>query len=128
MKVVLFTAAVILSVMGGTAHADAEKPATPQQVAAIRAAMQDKLKDADSAKFMNVQLTHKADAPDDMLIVCGKVNAKNSFGAYGGYKAFFGSYFTATKDRKAFAIIMAIDEDDSPLASTMCEQSGISLG
>lgn len=127
MKVILFTAAVIFSVMGGTAHADAAKPATSQQVAAVRAAMQDKLKDADSAKFMDVQLTHRANAPDGMLIVCGKVNAKNSYGAYGGYKAFFGSYLDATKDRKAFAIIMAIDDDDSPVANTMCEQSGISL-
>lgn len=127
MKAVLFTAAVILSFMGDMAHADAIKPATPQQVAAVRAAMQDKLKDADSAKFMDVQLTHGSNAPDGMLIVCGKVNAKNSYGAYGGYKAFFGNYLAATKDRKAFAIIMAIEEDDSPIANTMCEKSGISL-
>ena len=42
------------------------------------------LKDADSAKFENVYISFMQDSP----VTCGKVNAKNSFGGYTGYKEF----------------------------------------
>jgi hypothetical protein len=40
------------------------------------------LKDPDSAKFRDVKLNKAKTA------LCGEVNAKNGFGAYGGYQAF----------------------------------------
>ncbi len=42
------------------------------------------LKDADSAKFENVFISFMQDSP----VTCGKVNAKNSFGGYTGFKEF----------------------------------------
>lgn len=45
-----------------------------------------KLKDADSAKFQNVELKNNG-----IKIVCGEVNSKNSFGAYSGFQRFVSS-------------------------------------
>ena len=42
------------------------------------------LKDADSAKFEDVFISFISDSP----VTCGKVNAKNSFGGYTGFKEF----------------------------------------
>jgi hypothetical protein len=42
------------------------------------------LKDADSAEFRGVAVREYKGAP----LVCGEVNAKNSFGGYGGYQQF----------------------------------------
>lgn len=42
------------------------------------------LKDPDSAKFRNVRMK----TYDGLHIVCGEVNAKNSYGGYTGYKRF----------------------------------------
>ena len=42
------------------------------------------LKDADSAKFEDVYISFMQDSP----VTCGKVNAKNSFGGYTGFKEF----------------------------------------
>jgi hypothetical protein len=42
------------------------------------------LKDADSAKFENVYISFMQDSP----VTCGKINAKNSFGGYSGFKEF----------------------------------------
>ena len=42
------------------------------------------LKDADSAKFENVFISFISDSP----VTCGKVNAKNSFGGFTGFKEF----------------------------------------
>jgi len=44
--------------------------------------VRESLKDASSAKFRNVKF-HK-----DSGIVCGEVNAKNSYGGYSGYQYF----------------------------------------
>lgn len=42
------------------------------------------LKDAESAEFRNVAIRNYKGAP----LVCGEVNAKNSFGGYSGYQQF----------------------------------------
>jgi hypothetical protein len=42
------------------------------------------LKDAESAEFRNVAIRDYKGAP----LVCGEVNAKNSFGGYSGYQQF----------------------------------------
>jgi hypothetical protein len=43
-----------------------------------------KLKDPNSAQFSGVFISKAAGAP----IICGKINAKNSFGGYTGYQRF----------------------------------------
>jgi hypothetical protein len=47
-------------------------------------ALKGKLKDPDSAKFRNVNFYSGSGTP----VTCGEVNAKNSFGGYGGFERF----------------------------------------
>lgn len=49
---------------------------------AARAAALDGLKDPDSAKFKEIKVVSE----DGRRVVCMRVNSKNGFGAYGGYK------------------------------------------
>jgi len=46
------------------------------------------LKDPSSATFKNVRVVRKT----DRKLVCGEINAKNSFGAYVGYQPFIWGY------------------------------------
>lgn len=56
-------------------------PVTPQDISGIKLAMDDRLKDSESAKIKSVRIA--ADGT-----TCGFVNAKNSYGAYAGYEPF----------------------------------------
>lgn len=49
-----------------------------------KAAMRDRLKDPESARFEDLIVARFSGAP----VVCGHVNAKNGFGGYTGKKAF----------------------------------------
>lgn len=46
------------------------------------------LKDPDSAQFRNIKVVIAGQTSLVASIVCGEVNAKNSFGAYTGFKKF----------------------------------------
>lgn len=46
------------------------------------------LKDPESARFRNVFVSNTIYISDDTPMVCGEVNAKNSFGGYTGFKRF----------------------------------------
>lgn len=85
--------------------------ATKAQIETMRAAMETMLKDADSAKFLEVRTRSK---PDGGTLVCGKVNSKNSYGAYSGFTA-----FTATLHGHV-ATIDKIDSTDTNDAAFMC--------
>ena len=52
--------------------------------------------------------------------MCGLVNAKNSYGAYGGFQTFIGAAFTNDRKKPAY-IFIAIGET----ADQMCEKRGI---
>lgn len=58
-------------------------PVTPQLEAATIQQVKGSLKDPDSAKFSDIQAYGRASDPES-IDVCGKVNAKNSYGGYGG--------------------------------------------
>ena len=58
---------------------------------ALRAAMEGRLKDADSAKYRKVQATSSGQA-GSLKVLCGQVNAKNSYGGYVGFRTFFATY------------------------------------
>lgn len=67
-------------------------PAFAQQAqrvseSALRKAMVDRLKDADSAKFKSIK-SKIENGSNGVLLICGEVNAKNSYGAYAGYEPF----------------------------------------
>ena len=57
--------------------------ASPQDLQGIKSAMDDRLKDSESAKLKDVRIAKDG-------TVCGLVNAKNSYGAYAGYEPFIG--------------------------------------
>lgn len=56
-------------------------------VAKAKTAISRGLKDPDAAKFRNIGI-YKSTTGKGGVSVCGEVNAKNSYGAYVGYKSF----------------------------------------
>lgn len=61
-----------------------EKNGQEKTIAAAQEAVKKGLKDPDSAKFQNLRITDY----DGGKVVCGEINAKNSYGGYVGYKRF----------------------------------------
>lgn len=57
----------------------------------LRAAFEEKLKDAESARFRAIKQGNLES--EGSWRVCGEVNAKNSFGAYEGFQPFLGRGF-----------------------------------
>lgn len=78
-----------------------------RSVADAKKAVEDKLKDPESAQFKEITKTNTPDQP----LICGKYNAKNAMGGYVGFRTFM--YF---KGR----IYMSDDELSSIELSTCC--------
>lgn len=108
---------LVLLLAAFAAHAeDAVRDATSKELAAIKADLETKLKDAASAKFQRVRVKDG--------YFCGLVNAKNSYGAYAGYKPIMGMVFNDTTGKKLAAVIGL----DSPeVTRTMCAEKGLPL-
>lgn len=83
-----FVAAMAMLVLGGCGPSEKESAAAKDaaEQAAMTTAMKDELtrmlKDPGAAQFRDERLTAFGAA------LCGEVNSKNSFGAYGGFKRF----------------------------------------
>ena len=69
-----------------------EKNGQEKTITAAQDAAKKGLKDPDSAKFQNLRI---ADF-DGGKVVCGEINAKNSYGGYVGYKRFVAGTSAAT--------------------------------
>lgn len=103
------------------------RDATAEEIEAIREAMQDRLKDADSAKFRNVRIIGPAQT------ICGQYNAKNGMGAYAGYSTFLGYLMTNKTDHvvngtppgQSSALIFMTDEDLPGIATKSCKAKGM---
>ncbi len=61
-----------------------EKNGLEKTIAAAQVAAKKDLKDPDSARFQNLRIAEY----DGGNVVCGEINAKNSYGGYVGYKRF----------------------------------------
>jgi hypothetical protein len=76
---------IILILVAGTTQAapktKTKLPAKPDPIALAHERVKDMLKDPDSARFRSEFVTHDG-------TVCGFVNAKNSYGGYGGFKRY----------------------------------------
>lgn len=59
----------------------ANRPSNP--ISSAKIAVLAVLKDPSSAQFRNIYISKKTDD-----VVCGEVNAKNSYGGYNGFKTF----------------------------------------
>lgn len=89
-------AAAQISAAGVVAASDAD-------LSAIAVAMDEVLKDATSARLKDVVLV-SGDTPGAYM-VCGKVNAKNSYGAYAGYEPFMGMRLTLPEERYSYVVL-----------------------
>lgn len=78
------------------------------------------LKDPESAKFRNVDAYFTKDGD---TVACGEVNAKNSFGAYEGYKWFIGTgnnvLFDGDTEKKFVDVVKELCHSKSRIASTL---------
>lgn len=116
----------LLFALAGSAFA-ASKPVTESQLEVVRKGMEDRLKDADSAKFRNVRIGTDSTG---MKLVCGEVNAKNGFGAYVGFVAFYGAWLDPSDftepGHPATAMIMTVDDAaNGGVAIPMCKEAGL---
>lgn len=88
-------------------------PASEADIEGVRLAMEQKLKDASSARFVDMILIP---GEASTSTICGKVNSKNSYGAYGGYVPFYGRR-VARDTGKHLYFILLID----PSSEVVCE-------
>lgn len=88
------------------------------EIRAIRAALDDQLADAESARLKDIVVRHGTDRGGH---ACGKVNGKNRFGAYVGYQTLYADLFD-WKDHGVKAIVWSTDPD---LAAIMCKKHGM---
>lgn len=70
------------------AEATSQKTRVQAEVDRFKAALTERFKDPSSAQFKNV-VAYGVAQPLRISFMCGQVNAKNSYGAYIGYKRFF---------------------------------------
>ena len=91
----------------GAAPAQAKEPKLNER--ALRAAMADMLKDSDSAEFSNITYIPFKKTGPTAYQMCGKVNAKNSYGAYAGAEWFYA--IADVEKGKVNYIVFSIGED-----------------
>jgi hypothetical protein len=115
MRVAVLGAMLLCAVFSQTADAKVRN-ASKSDLQALRAAMEDRLKDADSAKFRNVRI---GDEKDGSQVMCGEVNSKNSFGAYAGYTKFIAAYM------KGVVFVVGVDDGEKTSASEACASRGL---
>lgn len=73
-------------------HIFFEENGQEKTIASAQDAAKKTLKDPDSAKFKNIRMMDY----DGGKILCGEINAKNSYGGYVGYKRFVAGTSAAT--------------------------------
>lgn len=85
----------------GPAEREAERQASEIREARVSAqiAVRAQLKDGESARFQLVS----AKRHENVVLICGNVNAKNSFGAYNGFRPFV---YSTANDFAFFAEMM----------------------
>lgn len=86
MKWVLLSLPLAIGVVPNSYALDADK----RDLDEIKAAMEDRLKDSESARFKRVVIL-------DDGTTCGQVNSKNSFGAYSGFEPFMAMKLSSGK-------------------------------
>ncbi|QFY77843.1 hypothetical protein DUD43_09180 [Alcaligenes faecalis] len=87
--------------------------ASEADIEGVRLAMEQKLKDASSARFVDMILIP---GESTMSTICGKVNSKNSYGAYDGYVPFYGMRLFRDSGQHLY-VILRID----PTSEEVCK-------
>lgn len=83
------------------------RPVTASEMAMIKSAMQDVLKDPASATYSDVVVSTREDRKG---LVCGRVNSKNGFGGYTGLSWFIGLLAEYTDTTERNFVLMRVDE------------------
>ncbi len=91
-----------------------------KQIAWIKDNISGKMKDPDSVKFKELKAV-KLSNDTGWIDVCGQFNAKNSYGAYVGYKLFHG---WITPDG-FIAVSFGRSETDDVIAIDTCRSAGL---
>lgn len=112
-----------------TASAPAMSKRTPYKLTAAEMAMiedgvRSSLKDPASAVFRDVVA-----AVDEKgrVTACGMVNAKNSYGAYGGFKPFMGAIAGTPAKRAFLTASMGGASTETAVTLEMCRRDGMTL-
>ena len=92
-----------------------EIPEDGEDMKHVKETFEDVLLDPFSARFKDIVMTDNGN-------VCGLVNSKNSYGAYAGFRWFFGPAVPTTllRDRSFFMITPIVDSDESRRAEYFC--------
>ena len=99
---------------------------TDEQIEYVRLGVRNILKDPDSAIFGRI-IAGALNASHTSLVVCGWVNAKNSFGGYTGRRPFIGEV-EGVFIQEAFTFLDVGDTDAEALAVIiLCDHHGLSL-
>lgn len=102
---------------------------TPAQIEVVRAGLRRALKDPDSAKFGGMAAARSAADPE-VFFVCGYVNARNSYGGYGGMMPFIGGLAPHSQSKAPTFVLsdLASSAGAATLAAEICrERYGIDL-
>lgn len=114
MKKLMFA---MLLVVAGAHAGEAVRDATPKELAAIKADLELRLKDASSAKLQRVRVKGEK--------FCGMLNAKNAYGAYAGYSPISGMVFKDTTGKQLAAVIGLGPPEEA--IREVCEKDGLPL-
>ena len=94
---------------------------TQEQKTAVQSGVKLDLKDPESARFgLMVAASH----PNKSSMVCGMVNAKNSYGGYTGDRPYFGLLISGNR----FVVInIGSRQSSADVAFETCKKNGLSL-
>lgn len=128
-RAVLLSTVLLVAVQVSAAIAQTYTPETLklEDIDFVKKSVAKRLKDPDSAKFLGEFSAAKEDG-NDSLVVCGRVNAKNSFGAYAGASPF---YVVLTQNMKGndlyYALVTLIGGSgvEPEVVLEMCKQGGV---
>lgn len=83
--------AVLTVVFSAVSTATLSEPADSQSIAIreAKAYFENTLKDPDSATYSDLVVFNNSAGGTNGYVVCGKINAKNSYGGYVGFRPFY---------------------------------------
>lgn len=120
----------IAALLAAAPPLDAAPPAPPLEpvvltaieIGAVKEAVAERLKDPGSAQFGEMRAARQ---PGKNAIVCGEVNARNSYGGYVGRRTYTGMLIS--RDGKAYFAVtgMGSTAAERYAIDTMCQRDGL---
>ena|SRR5258705_1484062 len=121
-KVVLVAVAIAIA---GPSYAQ-DRPLTDIEKKVVAGTYGERLKDQLSAQFRWHNLIESSSAKSDELIYCFQVNAKNSYGAYVGFKTIFGTVTQRNGTIVGYRYILGAESNPimNDTATEFCDVAG----